>query len=323
MDKLNVVITDYSFPGLLQEHEVLESIGCNITAAQCKTAAEVIAVSRHADAILTQFAPITADVIAELKQCKIIVRYGIGVDNIDLDAAKGRGIPVVNVPDYAINEVADHAFSLMLSSVRKIPNIVSQVRSGLWENAPCRPIRSLHDKIIGVAGFGNIAKAVIKRAQAFGMSAIGYDPFVEEQDFLKLGVEKVDWYHLLERCDILSIHLPLTPKTRYLFNLSAFERMKNTAYLINTSRGGVIEANDLVKALESNRIAGAALDVLEEEPIEPDNPLLKLDNCLITSHCAWYSEESLLRLQLYAALEIKRMFVEGKPRHIVNGVICP
>jgi len=315
-----VAVTDWGFPDLHQEKEILEAIGCVIVDGQCKTPAEVAELVRDADAVLTQWAPVTAEAIEAMEKCRVIVRYGIGVDNVDLEAAKKKGIPVANVPDYAIDEVADHALSLMLSIVRKIPQIAQQVRAGKWDIAPCRPIIGLTGRTIGVAGFGNIAKAVVRRAQGFGMKAIGYDPFVPDSVFEAYGAERVGWDELLERSDVISVHMPLTPQTKHSFNKDAFRKMKPTSYLINTSRGGTVDTDALVDALKAGEIAGAALDVLEVEPIAKDHPLLAMDNCIVTSHCAWYSESSMLRLQEFAALEVKRRLTGEKLRHVVNGV---
>jgi D-3-phosphoglycerate dehydrogenase len=315
-----VVVTDSGFPDLEPERNVLEPLGAHLEALQCRTAEEAASACADADAVLTQWAPITAEVIRRMERCKVIVRYGIGVDNVDLEAARERGIPVVNVPDYAINEVADHTLALLLASVRKIPQIVNKVRRGEWEIAPCRPIQGLQGKRLGVAGFGNIARAVVRRASAFGIEAIAYDPFLNEEQVREHGATKVDWQELLQQSDLLSIHLPLTEKTRHAFNDEAFNLMKPSSYLINTSRGGVVDTDALVRALREGRLSGAAVDVLETEPIAPDHPLLNLEQCLVTSHCAWYSENSLLRLQAYAAEEVKRVLEGGKPKHIVNGV---
>lgn len=320
MGKYVVAVTDSGFPNLEQEKRILEPLGFTFVTGQCKTAAEVAELCRDADAVLTQWSPVTAEAIASFTRCKVIVRYGIGVDNVDLEAAKRKQIPVANVPDYAVQEVADHTLSLMLAIVRKIPQIVQRVRGGIWEISPCRPINGLQSMTIGVAGFGNIAKAVVHRAKAFGMEAIGFDPFVDEATFARLGVRKVNWDTLLERSDVLSVHMPLTPETKRVFNEQAFRKMKLTSFLVNTSRGGTVDTSALISALRNGEIAGAALDVLEEEPIAANHPLLQLDQCIVTSHCAWYSESSLLRLQEYAALEIKRLF-SGEPlRHVVNGV---
>lgn len=320
MSKYLAAVTDSGFPDLAPEKSVLEPLGFSFVAGQCKTAEEVAELCREADAILTQWAPVTAEAIDKLEKCQVIVRYGIGVDNVDLEAARRKNIPVVNVPDYAVEEVADHTLSLLLSIVRKIPQIVQRVRDGIWEISPCRPIVGLQDKVIGVAGFGNIARAVVRRAQSFGMTAIGYDPFVDEAEFARLGAEKADWETLLERSDILSVHMPLTQHTKHAFNADAFRTMKPTSFLVNTSRGGTVDTEALIEALANGDIAGAALDVLEREPIPADSPLLRMEQCIVTSHCAWYSENSLLRLQQYAALEIKRLFEGERLLHVVNGV---
>jgi len=320
MSNYLVAVTDSGFPDLEQEKSILQPLGFAFAEGQCRTASEVAALCRDADAVLTQWAPLTAEAIESFEKCRVIVRYGIGVDNVDLEAAKRKNIPVVNVPDYAIQEVADHTLSLMLAIVRKIPQVVQRVRDGIWEISPCRPIVGLQDKTIGLAGFGNIAKAVLKRAAGFGLKAIAYDPYVDESAMAEWGVEKVDWETLLARSDILSVHMPLTPATKRMLNAEAFGKMKPTSFLVNTSRGGTVDTEALIDSLRDGKIAGAAVDVLEQEPIAPDSPLLKMDNCLVTSHCAWYSESSLLRLQEYAALEIKRLFSGERLLHVVNGV---
>lgn len=320
MSNYLVAVTDSGFPDLEQEKNILQPLGFAFAEGQCRTASEVAALCRYADAVLTQWAPVTAEAIESFEKCRVIVRYGIGVDNVDLEAAKRKNIPVVNIPDYAIQEVADHTLSLMLAIVRKIPQVVQRVRDGIWEISPCRPIVGLQDKTIGLAGFGNIAKAVLKRAVSFGLKAIAYDPYVDESAMAEWGVEKVDWETLLARSDFLSVHMPLTPTTKRMLNEEAFGKMKPTSYLVNTSRGGTVDTEALIDALRDGKIAGAAVDVLEQEPIAPDSPLLKMDNCLVTSHCAWYSESSLLRLQEYAALEIKRLFSGERLLHVVNGV---
>jgi D-3-phosphoglycerate dehydrogenase len=319
MNSYTVAVTDYGFPDLKQEEEILLPWGFRIVEDQCKTAEQVLELARDADAILTERAPVTKEVIDNLRNCKIIVRYGVGVDSVDIEAAKARNIPVVNVPDYQTGEVADHAMALLLSSVRRIPQIVSQVRGGVW-NATPRPIVGLQGATLGLAGFGNIGRDVAKRAQSFGIRIIGYDPYVQEAAFREAGAEKVDWATLLKISDFISVHLPLTEGTRHIFDESAFAQMKSTAFLINTSRGPIIRTENLIEALQTGRIAGAALDVLEEEPVSPDSPLLTMEQCLITSHCAWYSESSLKRLQRYAAMEIVRLFSGERPKHIVNGV---
>ncbi|OMF26518.1 hypothetical protein BK133_20400 [Paenibacillus sp. FSL H8-0548] len=321
MDKpMKVVVTDYGFPDLEHERQILEPIGAKLHAFQCRNELEVADHCKDADAVLTQWAPVTAAAIEQMEKCKVIVRYGIGVDNVDLEAARNKGIPVVNVPDYAIAEVADHTFGLLLSSVRKIPQVVNKVRRGEWEIAPCRPIEGLQGKRLGLAGFGNIARAVARRAQIFGMEICAYDPYLSKEQISEFGATKVEWKELLQQSDLLSVHLPLTEQTRHIFGEEAFGMMKSSAHFINTSRGGVVDTLALEQALVKGEIAAAALDVLEVEPIDANHPLLQLEQCLVTSHCAWYSESSLIKLQAYAAEEVKRVLEGNSPKHIVNGV---
>ncbi|MDF2723867.1 MAG: dehydrogenase [Paenibacillus sp.] len=323
MPRYKVVVTDHGFANLDTERSILEPLGFEVVEGHCRTEAETAALCEQADAVLTNLAPVNAHVISRMSKCKIIVRYGVGYDSVDTEAAADRRIPVVNVPDYGIHEVADHTLALMLSIVRKIPQIQANVRAGQWQPSPCRPIIGLQGKVAGVAGFGNIAKEVAKRYNAMGMKVAAYDPYVDASVFRQHQAEQADWDTLLRESDVLSVHLPLTAATRHLFNKEAFQQMKSTAYIVNTSRGGVVHADDLAEALHSGQIAGAALDVFEVEPIPAGHRLLHMDSCIITSHCAWYSEDSMRRLQEYAALEIKRLFSGETPKHIVNKASFP
>lgn len=316
--KFQVAVTDHGFPNLNIEKEMLAKTDAVIHEFQCKTEDDVIAATNHADAILTQWAPITSKVIERLDRCKIIVRYGIGVDNVDLQAAGKRGIPVVNIPDYALDEVADHAMALLLASIRKIPQVMSQIQAGVWVTNPCRPMYSLGGRTLGLAGFGNIARKVAVRAQAFGMRVAAYDPFVPNEAWAAANVSRVEWTELLRHSDFISVHLPLTDDTRQLFNRDSFQLMKNGAFLVNTSRGGVIQTDDLIEALQSGKLAGAGLDVLETEPIASNSPLLSMPSVILTSHCAWYTEDALDRLKQFAAAEIVRVLSGGSPKHVAN-----
>lgn len=317
--ELKAVVTDYSFPNLAEESRILAPLGFKLVTGQCKTTAEVIALCHDADAILNQFAPIDRAVIASLKKCKMIVRYGIGVDNVDVQAASEANILVVNIPDYGIQEVADHTISLMLALIRKIPQIDQQVRNGIWENAPFKPTMGLKDKQIGLLGFGNIAREVAKRAQSFNMNVSAFDPYQEDRLFQEAGVTRKSSDDLLMESDVVCVHLPLNEDTQYFIRTETLALMKESSYLINTSRGGVVDTMALVAALTAGKIAGAALDVLEEEPIPSGHPILQAPHCLLTSHVAWYSEDSLFRLQQFAAMEIYRFFTQSSPKHIVNA----
>jgi len=323
MSGYRVVVTDHGFPDLEAEERALREVGAELSVYQCRTVLEVADAVREADAVLTQWAPITEEAIAAMAHCKVIVRYGIGVDNVDLEAAGKRGIPVVNVPDYALEEVADHAMALLLSLARKLSQVTEQVRAGKWQTNPCRPMRSLRGQTLGLAGFGNIARNVASRAQAFGIQVAAYDPFVPNEVFEAAGVLRVDFDRLLAVSDAISVHLPLTAETHHLFRSETFTRMKPGALLINTSRGGVVHSSDLAETLEAGWLGGAGLDVLEQEPVAEDSPLITLPNVVLTSHCAWYTEDALERLKRFAALEVVRA-LQGQPlKHVVNRKWLP
>jgi D-3-phosphoglycerate dehydrogenase len=316
--RIAIAMTDPGFPNYDQERSILEPLQGVIEIWYCHTEQETIDFCKDADAILTNHSPFTKQVIDQLQKCKVIVRYGIGYDTVDIQAAAARNIPVVNVPDYGVQEVADHTFSLLLATVRKIPSMQNNAKRGDWQIAPLRPIIGLRDKTLGLAGFGNIAREVARRAQGFNLCVIGYDPYVQTNVFQEHGVEQVGLEDLFSRSDIISSHLPLNNATRHLFQRKTFQRMKPTSYLINTSRGGVIHTADLVWALENGIIAGAGLDVFEEEPLPVGHPLFRMDQCVLTGHTAWYSEDSMVLLQQFAAMEIARVLSGERPKHIVN-----
>jgi len=317
-DRPLVVVTDHGFPDLAQERAVLASTGARLEVAPAASGSGLAAAVRDADALLVQFARIDAHLVAQLRRCRVIVRYGIGVDTIDLDAAAQRGIAVVNVPDYALDEVADHALALLLASARRLVRVALQVRAGTWDLSPCRPLRSLSSMTLGLAGFGAIARRVASRAQALGMRVVAFDPFVDTEDFAQASVTPVDWDGLLEGSDVISVHLPLTEATHHLFGAAAFATMRPGVVFVNTSRGAVVDTGALLDALRSGRVAAVGLDVLETEPPADDDPLVHHPNAIVTSHCAWYSEESLQRLQRLAAEEVARALRGERPRHVVN-----
>ena len=318
MKRYHVAITDHGFKTTESERSILAEAGAELTVAQCKTADEVREAAMAADALLVQWAPINAAVIAALKNCQVIVRYGIGVDNVDLSAAKARGIAVCNVPDYCVDEVADHTVALATSLARQLPQIHARVNSGTWKIMPDKPMPAFRDMIFATAGFGRIAQAVLNRARAFRFQLAAYDPYVPEETFQDAGVARLSLDELFEKADILSLHSPLTPETKHLVNKATLGRMKSTAIVVNTARGGLIDTNALAEALHSEQIFGAGLDVYETEPLPADHLLRRCRNALLTSHVAWYSETSVPQLQRLAAEEIVRAF-RGEPlRNQVN-----
>ncbi|MDE3056485.1 MAG: C-terminal binding protein [Bacteroidota bacterium] len=299
---MKVVITDWGFPSLDIERRIFAEHAIVVEEHQCKTEDDVVAVVASANVVMTQWAPVKAKAIAAMRSCKGIVRYGIGLDNIDMAAARQHGIPVRNVPDYCLNEVADHTMALLLSLQRQITHTQTLVRRGVWSIVPPQELAALRTCTLGLVGFGRIARLVALRAQSFGLKIRAYDPYIADDFFSARHVEKTDFSELLRSADIFSLHLPLTPETQHLLNAKTFSMMKRNTLVINASRGGLIDTAALCEALEKKNIAGAALDVIEEEPLMPGHPLLQFDNVIVTSHTAWYSSSSVGELQRLAAL---------------------
>jgi D-3-phosphoglycerate dehydrogenase len=305
-----VAVTDSVFPNLDPAREVLAKIGAELRLAD--------PVPRDADAILTTYAKLSAGLIQELKQCRIIARFGIGVDNVDIPAATKAGIVVTRVPDYCLDEVSDHTMALLLALVRKIPPSNARTQSGRWEMRAVIPIRRLRGTVLGLVAFGHIPQLVAPKAQAFGIRVVTYDPYVSKHVAERAGVEQVEFDELLKISDYISIHTPLLPATHHLFNADVFRRMKPTAYLINTARGPIVDEAALAAALDQGHLAGAALDVMEQEPPSGSSPLFGRDNVIVTPHTSYYSEESLVDLQTKAAEEVVRVLTGQPPRNPVN-----
>ncbi len=309
---MKAVITDCNFASFSEEQAMCGRAGHQLVVHQCKTPEEVIAVTADADALFVQYVPITEAVLANLKHCKVIVRYGIGLDNIDLAAARKYGIPVCNVPDYGIDEVADHASALILSLLRQLPFFDGAIRKGSWPATAPSTMLSCRGMLFAVAGAGRIGRATLERMRAFGFRLGAFDPFVSAQDMQALGVEKMSLDNLFAEADVISLHLPLTSETRHLVSRERLRSMKRHAILINTSRGGLIDTAALAEALDENVIGHAGIDVFENEPMEAGHPLRNCKNALLTPHIAYYSAASIVRLQRFAADEVERALA-GKP----------
>ena len=317
MEKRLVAVFDTVFPTLDPARQVLARIGAELRLAKQPTAESLGEIAPMADALLVTYAKVTAEIIRQMKRCRIISRFGIGVDNVDIPAATRAGIVVTKVPDYCIDEVSDHALALLLALVRKVSFANARVQAGRWEMPAVVPIHRLRGTVLGLVGFGRIPQLVAPKGQAFGMRVLAFDPYIAEPVMKRAGVEKVEFMELLERSDYISIHTPLGPETHHMFNAEAFRRMKPSAYLVNTARGPIIDEAALASALDNKQLAGAALDVLESEP-PTGSPLLRRDNVIFTPHTGFYSEESLLELQTKAAEEVVRV-LEGKaPLNPVN-----
>jgi D-3-phosphoglycerate dehydrogenase / 2-oxoglutarate reductase len=316
-----VAVTDSVFPNLDPAHNVLAQVGAELRLAAQQTPDGILDVARDADAVLTTYAKMPAQVIAQLTRCRIIARFGIGVDNVDIPAATSRGIVVTRVPDYCLDEVSDHAMALLLSLVRKIPSSNTRTHNGRWEMKAVTPIHRLRGTVLGLVAFGQIPQLVAPKAKAFGIRVVAYDPYVSDDVLARAGVDRVDFDQLLKMSDYISIHTPLIPATHHLFGADVFPRMKPTAYLINTARGPIIDETALAHALDQNQLAGAALDVMEQEP-PAGSPLFGREDVILTPHTSFYSEESLIDLQTKAAEEVLRVLT-GKPvRNPVNPEVA-
>ena len=318
--KAKVVLTDYVWESLDVEKKILAGLA-DLVPLQTKKPEDFVSQAADCDALLNTYAgPITADVMAKMPKCRIIARYGIGVDTIDLDAATQAGIIVTNNPTYCVEEVAEHAMALLLDSARKIAFYDRLVRAGTWAVPPGKPLYRLLGRTLGLVGFGNIARLVAVRAAAFGMKILYADPFVKDGQFSEPG-KKVELDELFKASDFISLHPPLTPQTRGMINDDAFSRMKPGAVLINCSRGPVVDTAALVRALDAKKIAGCALDTTDPEPLPDPHALRGRDNVIINPHVAWYSETAMVGLQAGAPNEVRRVLTGEWPVNVVNKAV--
>lgn len=318
---MKTAITDYSFPDLGVEEAILRPSGTVLVTGQCKTTDTLIPLVRDADAIITQFAPINRDVIAAMEQARVIVRYGIGVDNVDLEAARAKGIPVCNVPDYCIDEVADQTLAFILASTRQVVANSNKVRGGQWGLAvPLSQMRALRDLTVGVVGFGRIGREVVSRLRAFKCRVLVHDPVVAAGDIEQAGAAAADLARILSDSDIVTLHCPSMAQTRGMINRDSLSKMKRGVILINVARGDLIDSAALTAALQEGQVAVAALDVFAPEPIPADHPILKLDNVIVASHIASTSVPAVRKLRETAAtLALQALRGETLP-NVVNGV---
>lgn len=325
MHKQTVVIADYDYGDVEIERAIIEGAGLELVAAQCKSEDEIIDVAQYAQAIIAQYAPVSAKVITALARCRVIARYGTGVDIVDVDAATRRNILVTNVPnDWCENEVADHALALLLSVARKLRDYDRATRAGVWRWQSGQPIYRLRDRVLGLLAFGAIAREIAARARGFGMHVIAHDPYMPAADIAAHGVTPVSFDELIEQADYLVIQAPLTANTYHLIGEAQLRRMKPEAFLINTARGPIVDDRALYQALKEGWIAGAGLDDIEEEPAKvrgwkPTNPLFSLENVILTPHAAYYSEEAIHTVRDFAAHEVVRVLTGQPPLSPVNA----
>jgi D-3-phosphoglycerate dehydrogenase len=314
-----IAVTENIFPTLDPAKAALARLNPTLRMAKSTSANDILEVARDADAILVTYAKLTGDLIRQLTRCKAIGRFGLGVDNIDLVAAKEKGIAVNYVPDYCIREVSDHTMALLLALIRKIPFSNKLVQGGRWEMPAVVPIRRIEGTVLGLLGFGNIPRLVAPKAKAFGMKVIAFDPYAKSELFKTEGVDSVDLDTLLKTSDYISVHAPLTPQTRGLVNADAFAKMKKGAYVVNTARGPLIDEPALIAALDSGQVGGAALDVVAVEPLAKDSTLLGRDNVIISPHTAFYSIEALDELQSKCASDVARVLSGEKAVYPISA----
>lgn len=308
-----VVVTDHSYGELDIEEAIVSAAGCALERFQCRTEAESAEVLRGADVALVQMAPVGAGAVEAMNKGATIVRYGAGYDNVDVDACRKRGVALANVPDYGTEEVAVHAMALLLSLVRRLADLDASVRDGRWESSTLlRDAPSADGITLGLVGAGRIGLMTAGFAQGFSMKVIAFDPHADETVLRERGVEPVPLGELLRTSDAVSVHAPLTEETRHIIDADALASMKDTAVLVNCSRGALVDGAALAQALSDGTIAGAGLDVFEEEPLPAGDPLRSAPNLMLTPHAAWCAKRPMRRLRELAAEEAARA-IKGEP----------
>lgn len=325
-----VVVTDYNFESVdpyLREIEGLDDVDITVYRKREQDSSKLIQQVKDADVVFVHFAVMSAEVIEAMEHCKMIIRPAIGFDNIDVEAATKKGIYVVNIPEYGAQyDVSNHVMLLMLACEKKLWTLASSVKKGIWDQNLAKPVRRLNGQTFGLCGFGRIPKQVASRAKAFDMNVIAYDPYMSAEAMAAHGVRKVDFETLCKESDVISITLPLTDETKYLFDEKAFKMMKPTAFIINTARGAVIKEADLIRALQDQEIAGAGLDVVEGENLPPDqvlpaeHPFNHMDNVIVTPHSGWLSEDAEISLLSQCGQQTAEVYRSGKPTHAVNAL---
>lgn len=322
--KPTIVVTDYKFPDLALEQAAAEHAGCVLIGHHCESEAELKAAVTDADAVITQFARLSAPVLAAMTRARAIVRYGIGVDNVDLDAARQHGIPVANIPDYCIDEVADHTLSFILAMTRQVVTHTADLRAGHWRLAvPVSGMKVLRDQTVGLVGFGRIGREVAARLLAFKCRVLVYDPMVPEAEIQRLGALSVPLTQLLAESDIVSLHCPSTPATRHIIGPAALAAMKPSALLVNVARGDLVDTHALLDALQSGHLGAAALDVFDPEPLPLEHALRTLPNVVIAPHIASVSVTAVQALRQGAIARAVAAVRGQLPDNVVNQITAP
>ncbi|MFD5428659.1 C-terminal binding protein [Streptomyces sp. NPDC127084] len=296
-----IVITDCDHGSIEPERQIAREAGVRLVAARCTDEDSVISAGRQADGLIVQYAPVTARVLDALPRLRVVSRYGVGVDTIDVDAARAHGVRVCHVPDYCTEEVSDHAIAMALAMLRGLPLLDRQMRAGETGFDMVKPVHRFRDQIFGVVGLGRIGQATAAKAQSLGFDVVAYARSLRTPPVGLYGIELIGLDALLRRADVVSLHVPLVPATRHLINAEKLVLLRPQAVLVNTSRGGLVDTEALMDAVQQRRIRGAALDVFEEDPLPGEDRLRSLPGVLLTPHVGWYSEKSFLLLKQQAA----------------------
>jgi D-3-phosphoglycerate dehydrogenase len=315
---MKVVLTDQVFPTIDTERKILGEIGAELVVLDDPSPESIRTNARDADALLNTYSPIDRETIEQFEKVKIIARYGIGVDNVDLEAARERGVVVTNVPDYCVDEVADHTLTLLLAVARKVVIGHAHVMGGGWGIDPVRPIHRLRGQTLGLIGFGNIARAVASRARALGLEVLAFDPYVKDDVLEAQGAVRAgSMDEVLSAADIVSVHVPLLAETRGMIGAEAIQKMRPGAIVLNTSRGPIVDVDAVVAALREGHLGGAGLDVFPSEP--PDAATFRgIGNLVVTPHSAFYSDEAITESQTKAASNIVAVLRGEQPKYRVN-----
>ncbi|MBM4761086.1 C-terminal binding protein [Bacillus sp. B15-48] len=318
-----ITIVDYEWPELdieksLIQERMRQDEPIELQVLQTKDKETIIENVKDADAILTMYGVIDKDVLMAAKKAKIISRYGIGVNMIDVEAATELGKMVGNVNDYCIDEVSDHALAFIMSSARRLFDYNELTKKGEWDFKQAKiPLRASY-AIVGLVGFGKIPVRLAEKLTAIGYQVMAYDPFVDKESMAKKGVIKAELHELVANSDFISVHVPLIEQTRHLISSKEFELMKNTAYIINTARGPIIDEAAMITALNEKKIAGCGLDVTETEPLPQDHILRNMDNVILSPHAAWYSETAFIEIRVGAISNILDVYDGKEPKYLVN-----
>jgi len=321
MSKFHIVVTDDRYGSYAEEEAVLQNIDAELYICSGDREDEVVNAVQNADGVLLNLFTLTSKIVEKMIKCKIISRYGVGYDNVDISAATKAGIWVANVPDYSIEDVSDQSVALLLGCIRKVAYKDRNIRQGSWNLHKDQPIHRTKGRILGLIGYGAIARAFRRKVSGLALAKVlVYDPYIKPEIIRNENAIPADLHNLLKESDYVSVHVPLNEKTRGMIGKTEFSNMKNDVILVNTSRGAVLDEKALCAALKSGEIGYAGLDVFEQEPLSSESPLKNFDNVILSDHCGWYSEESLKELKTKSAQNILEVLKGKKPLYPVNEI---